>query len=42
LVSGGSVGSGGTITLVNTLGETFVFTANVSTGSFPLYGGNLR
>lgn len=42
LVSGGSSGSGGTITLVNTLGETFVFTANVATGRFPLFGGNLR
>lgn len=42
LVSGGSVSSGGTITLVNTNGESFVFTANVATGRFPLYGGNLR
>jgi prepilin-type N-terminal cleavage/methylation domain-containing protein len=42
LVSGGSTASGGTITLVNTAGETFVFHANVSTGSFPLAGGNLR
>jgi hypothetical protein len=42
LVSGGSSGSGGTITLVNTNGETFVFTANVSSGRFPLVGGNLR
>lgn len=42
LVSGGSTASGGTITLVNTRGETFVFTANVSTGDFPLIGGNLR
>lgn len=42
LVSGGSVSSGGTITLTNTNGENFVFTANVATGRFPLYGGNLR
>jgi Tfp pilus assembly protein FimT len=42
LVSGGSVASGGTITLVNTNGESFIFTANVATGRFPLYGGNLR
>ena len=42
LVSGGSVSSGGTITLVNTNEESFVFTANVATGRFPLYGGNLR
>jgi len=42
LVSGGSSSSGGTITLVNSNGETYVFTANVSTGRFPLVGGNLR
>jgi len=42
LVSGGSTSAGGTITLVNSSGETYVFTANVSSGRFPLVGGNLR
>ena len=42
LVSGGSEASGGTITLINTQGETYMFTANVPTGRFPLVGGNLR
>lgn len=42
LVSGGSTASGGTITLVNALGETSTLTANVATGRFPLVGGNLR
>lgn len=42
LVSGGSPEAGGTITLVNSLDETYTFTANVATGRFPLVGGNLR
>ncbi|MBN2083435.1 hypothetical protein JW859_14665 [bacterium] len=42
LVSGGSLAAGGTITLENTMGETFTFTANVATGKFPLLGGNTR
>jgi len=42
LVSGGSVGSGGTITIKNSQNETYVFAANVPTGRFPLLGGHLR
>ena len=42
LVSGGSEASGGTITLVNSLGETYTFMANVPMGRFPLVGGHLR
>lgn len=42
LVSGGSVESGGTISMVSQLGEVTTLTANVATGRFPLIGGNLR
>lgn len=42
LVSGGSPTAGGTITLISSMGESYVFTANVATGRFPLIGGHTR